>query len=315
VTAKSTWRELLRAALFENVGLKVLSLLCALGLYAYIHGAGDNAQRTFSVGVVVLRPPDSANRELLTQPPTEVGVTVRGSRTQLDDLHTDDLGSVRVDLRSGHESRVDLDPSMIPIPTGLTVEQIIPSSIEVRWDDVVVRPIPVQIARTGEPAAGFVVKSIAVVEPQTVQARGPRSVVDVMQFARAVPFDVTDKSEGTFQRPLALDKPPKLVTFDVESVIAKVEIARELIKKEYPRLKVEIVGVPRGTATPATVTVAVTGTPENVNAILPEGIVPRVEPKSAGLDTSVPGSAYLDVLVDLPKVKVEVRPARVLAKW
>jgi YbbR-like protein len=315
MSPKSAVRDAARGLLLDNLALKLLSLFGALCLYAFIHGAGDNAQRTFSVGVVVLRPPDSANRELLTQPPTEVGVTLRGSRTQLDDLHADDLGSLRLDLRNGHESRVDLDPSMVHVPTGLTVEQIIPASIEVRWDDVVVRPIPVQIARTGEPAAGFVVKGITVVEPQTVQARGPRSVVDVMQFARAVPFDVTGLSEGTFQRPLALDKPPKLVTYDLDSVIAKVEIARELVKKEYTKLKVEVVGVPRATATPPTVTVAITGTPEDVGAILPEAIVPRVEPKSAGFDTALPGSAYLDVLVDVPRVRVEVKPPKVLAKW
>src|SRR4029079_11089980 len=103
-------------------------------------------------------PPDSANRTLVTQLPTEVSVTLRGSRTQLDDLHTDDLGSLRLDLRDGRRPSIDPDASMFHVPPGLTVEQIIPSSIMLRWDDVISRPIQLQVARTGEPVAGFSVK-------------------------------------------------------------------------------------------------------------------------------------------------------------
>jgi hypothetical protein len=40
-----------------------------------------------------------------------------------------------------------------------------------------------------------------------------------------------------------------------------------------------------------------------------------VEPKAAGLDVTKPGNAYLDVLVDLPKVTVEVIPTKVFVQW
>ncbi len=323
MTTREGIRETLRAALLENVGLKVLSLLCALGFYAFVHGA-ENAQRTFEVSVVSIMPPESANRELLTQIPNEVAVTLRGTRTKLDDLRADDLGSLQLDLRKGRETRVDLDPSMFHVPASLTVEQIYPASIDLRWDDVVTRSIPVQIARAGDPAPGFTVKGAPAAEPRAVNARGPRSEVDVMQFARAAPFDVTGLTEGVYRRSLALDKPPKLVTYDVESIAATVEIARELLRKEFASKKVEVVGLARATTNPPVVTVRVTGTVEDVNALTPEAIVPRVEPRAAGVDTSQPGSAYLDVLVDVPHAKtkpeaqpptVEILPSKVLVKW
>jgi YbbR domain-containing protein len=321
MTAKDGWRDLVRGALLDNLGLKVLSLVVALGFYAFIHGA-ENAQRTFRVSVVSIMPPESQNRQIMVQVPTEVAVTLRGSRTHLDDLRADDLGSLQLDLRSGRETRVDLDPSMFHIPPNLTVEQIYPSSIELRWDDVVGRQIPIQISRTGDPAPGFTVKGVITVDPPVVNARGPRSVVDVMQFARAAPFDVSGLSEGTYRRPLALDKPPKLVSYDVETVTAALEIARELHNKEFPGLRVEVVGLPRATTSPPTVNVSIRGTAEDVSALYKEAIIPRVEPKTTGLDLSVPGSAYLDVLVDVPKPKVdgqppriEVNPSKVLVKW
>jgi YbbR domain-containing protein len=306
-------REALRSALLDNLGLKLLSFTFALALYAFIHGA-ENAQRTFSLSVVSIIPPEASNRQLMTQVPTEVAVTVRGSRTQLGDLRGDDLGTLQLDLRGGKLTHIDLDPSMFHVPAGLTVEQIYPPTIELRWDDVITRSIPVQVPRTGEVDVGFLVKGWIAVEPQTVKARGPRSVVDVMQFARTAPFDISGLAEGTYQRTLALDRPPKLVTYDVDSVVATVEIGRELASRTFDR-KVEVVGLPRAKTQPLTVLVKITGAPADVNALSPESIVPRVEPKAANVDTSQPGSAFLDVLVDVTRAKAEVNPPKVLVRW
>ncbi|WP_437810903.1 CdaR family protein [Sorangium sp. So ce1078] len=306
-------REALRSALFDNLGLKLLSITFALCLYAFIHGA-ENAQRTLMLRVVSILPPESSNRQLMTQVPDAVAVTVRGPRTQLDDLRTESLGTLRLDLRNGAVTHIDLESSMFHVPAGLVVEQIYPSTIELRWDDVGVRAIPVHVPRTGDAAQGFLVKGMISVEPPTVNARGPRSVVDVMQLARTAPFDISGLTEGTYQRQLALERPPKLVTYDVDSVMATLEIGRELATRTFDR-KVEVVGIPRATVSPAVVQVRITGTPEDVSAVNPDSIMARVEPKAAQLDLSQPGSDFLDVLVDVPRVTAEVNPAKVMVKW
>lgn len=306
-------REALRSALLDNLGLKLLSITFALCLYAFIHGA-ENAQRTLMLSVVSILPPESSNRQLMTQIPNEVAITVQGPRTQLDDLRAESLGTLRLDLRSGTVTRYDLEPSDFHVPAGLVVEQILPSTIELRWDDVVVRAIPVHVPRTGDAAQGFLVKGMISVEPPTVNARGPRSVVDVMQLARTAPFDISGLTEGTYQRQIALERPPKLVTYDVDSAMATLEIGRELATRTFDR-KVEVVGIPRATVTPAVVQVRITGTPEDVGAVNPDSIMARVELKAAHLDMSQPGSDFLDVLVDVPRVTAEVNPAKVMVKW
>lgn len=306
-------RGTLRSAFIENLGLKVVSIAVALGLYSFIHGA-ENFQRTLAVSVVSVMPPDSANRQLMTQLPTEVAVTLRGTRSQLDDLRAGDLGTLQIDLRNGSVTHLDLDTSMFHVPAGLIVEQIYPPTIDLRWDDVITRPIPVQVSRTGEVAPGFQVKGLIATDPASVTARGPQSIVEVIQYARTAPFDVTGLTEGTFQRSLALDRPPKLVTYEVDTVVATIEVTRELVSRTFDR-KVEVVGLPRARTTPPAVTVRITGTPEDVNAMTPEAIVPRVEPKAANVDATQPGSAYLDVLVDVVRVQAEVNPPKVLVKW
>src|SRR5689334_177890 len=130
-------------ALVENLGLKLLSFAFALGLYAFVHSAQD-AQRTLNVDVVATPPPESAHRVLLTPLPPFVRVTVRGPRSILDELKADDLGTFQLDLRSGKVDRIDFDPTSVHFPPGVRPEQVDPPSLSLRWEDQVIREIPVQ---------------------------------------------------------------------------------------------------------------------------------------------------------------------------
>ncbi len=258
MSTKGGLGERVRAALIENLWLKLLSLCCAVALYAFTHGP-ETAQRNFSVSVVSIMPPDAAKRQLIAQSSAEVGVTVRGPRTQIDELHSDDIGALRLDLRSGQDAKIDFDEKMFHTPAGLSVMQIYPPSIKVKFDDVIAKAVPVQVPRTGEPPPGYAVKGVIVSDPNEVVARGPRSVVDVIQVARAAPFDVTGLGQGVHTLKLPLDKAPNLVTYDVDQVTASVDITRQLMTKTFPRLKVEVIGLPRAATRPlATVSVAVT---------------------------------------------------------
>lgn len=305
-------RAWLRAALTENVGSKLLALALSLGLYAFIHGA-ENAQRTFTVSIVALVPPAGGPRQLMTKVPTEVAVTLRGSRTQLDNIRGDELGTVQIDLQSAISERVEIRADMINVPAGLKIEQIYPSSIDLTWEDIVERRLPVQVSRTGEAAQGFSVRGTPIVEPAEVTVRGPRSQVETMTFARADAFDVNGLTEGTYKRPLGLDRPPEYCSFDRRSVMATLEIVQRLVTKEFSGLRVEVVGMPKAVTVPSTVTLKVEGPTEEVEGIVQESILARVEPKD--LDTSQPGSAMLDVLIEVPRVKFSLMPRQVLVKW
>ena len=313
MSAGTSLRDKVRGYFFDNFWLKLFSLVVALGLYAFIHSA-ESAQRTVEVDVVVLPPPP--DRQLLTQLPTQVAVILRGPRSQLDALKRDEIGSLQIDLRSGRGSQINLDAGTLKLPTGVSVLQMYPAAVETRWDDIVQKEVQIQVARTGEPAQGLTVKGAVLVEPAQVTARGPRSTLNVMQLVRTVPFDVSGLPEGVHKRQLSLDRPPSLVTYQTDTVVATVEIARALVPRELPKLKVQVVGIVKATVQPATVTVRVTGTAEDVQAIDPDAVVARVEPKMAGLDITKPGNAYLEVLVDLPKVSsVEVIPDKVYVQW
>jgi len=302
--------ETLRAAFFENVNLKLISIGFTLVLYSLVHGAQD-AQRTVPVDLVLILPPETANRVLVSSIPPQVRVSLRGPRTTLDELHADDVGNLQVDVRAGQDRHVIFDKSGVHVPAGVAVEQIDPPGIDLQWDDLVTRDVPVQPTVTGTPASGFVVKSAPTSDPTNVRVRGPKGEVAVLQHVRADAFDVTGLTEGTYTRAVAVAGATGHLSYDVRSVTVTTQIARELAEKTFAKIPVVVVGVPKAKTTPADVDVRLSCPPDIVHALRPEQILPRVEEPGA----TPSGSESKPVFVTMEKCEVHVTPDVVVVRW
>lgn len=300
----------LRVSLMENLNLKLFSLGIALVLYSLVHGSQD-AQRSMLVDLVVLLPSETGNRILANQLPPQVRLTLRGPRAQLDELHSDDIGTLQVDVHSDTERRITLDPATVHVPPGVRVEQIDPPALSLVWEEQIVRDVPIQVSVVGTPAPGFVVKGAPLAEPTTVRVQGPKSDVLTLQHARADAFDVNGLTEGVYPRHLALDKPPGRVTFDTGNVLVTTEITREEVERPFPKLGVVVVGQPKAKTQPAEVDVRLVCPPEILRALRPEQVVPRVEERS----TAATGSESLPVIVEVDKCEAHVMPAAVIVRW
>lgn len=309
----------LRAALTDNLGLKALSLAFALGLFFYQKGQQDQQQRTVAVGVVMRLPPETSKRELMTPIPATVHVTLRGSTRAIDQLIQSGVAPVEIDLRDGQRESVTFEPSMFSLPPAVEITIIDPPSIALEWQDVVTRQIPLQAAITGKPAEGFVVKGEPEVDPREMTVRGPVGLVEVLQYVRLAPFDVSGLTEGTFRRPIAIDAPPNRVSYiGPRSATVTVTLARRVAEARFPKRTVEVVGVPNAVVTPRQVDVNVIGPPEVVRALRAEQVVPRVDlNKLEDFDPKAQthGSATLTVTVDVKDAEAEVQPPTVTVKW
>ncbi|MBL8744181.1 MAG: YbbR-like domain-containing protein [Myxococcales bacterium] len=313
MSAQGSGRSFLYDALFENLSLKVLSILCAIGFFVFIRGS-ERAELRFEVGVAHSDPPDSVRRILVKEPPTELSVTLRGPRAQLETLQRD-LGTLTLDFSTGYESVIEIKPAMIPnLPPGVEVVQVFPSRIDVRWDDVVSREIPVQLSVVGQPAEGHMISGAVSSVPQNVVATGPRTVVDLLQTARAAAFDISGASAGNEEQVLALDLPPQGVEYDAQSIRAFAHIVLEEKTVPFKAVRVEVVGAPNATTRPETVTVKVKGANAAVSGIEADQIVPRVE-LPADIDLKKHGSKMAKVLLSIEDVEVDIEPQEVLVKW
>ncbi|HNS99198.1 MAG TPA: CdaR family protein [Polyangiaceae bacterium] len=310
LTPQALWRAI-KPTFSRNLGLKAFSLACAITLYAFVHGAQD-AQRIMAVDLVVLLPPASQNRTLTTDLPTSIRVSLHGPRSIVGDLRSSDLGNMQLDLRMGRTGTIPLEPGMLRVPGGVTIDSIDPSTLDISWDDVVERPIQVQVPVTGAPAEGFVIKGRASAIPDTLLARGPSHVVGNLQVARVEPFDISGLSDGTHKRTLVVERPPPRVTYDVTHATATVEIIRKLRERVFSKVHVQIVGVARATALPSQVDVRVLGAPDFVSDLRSEQIVPRVTVREADVNKK---TAALPIELELDGVQVSFVPKTVVVKW
>jgi YbbR domain-containing protein len=307
----------LREAFTENVGLKALSLSLAVGLFAFLYGQQDEQQRTVPVAVVMRPPADDANRELMTQIPASIHVTLRGPARALDHLIQAGIPPVEIDLRQGHRQQVVFDPRMFQIAPDARITIIDPPSIDLEWEDVISRQIPVQASIAGQPASGYIVKGEPEVDPANLTARGPTSLVEVMQFARLSPFDVSGLSEGSHRRRIAIDAPPSRVRFiGPSSAAVTVVIARRLSEARFENRPVEVVGVVGANAVPRTVDVTVLGPPEIVRALKAEQVVPRADLTAIPeLNLTRHGTAVVKLSVELVRAEAEIQPPSVNVRW
>jgi YbbR domain-containing protein len=302
--------QFLRAAFTENLNLKFLSLAFALVLYSVVHDAQD-AKRTVEVKVDFRDPPESADRVRATPIPPHLRVTLRGPRAMLNDLNSDNMSSVKIDLRAGTESRVVFEPGMVTVPPGVKVEQIEPAAIDLVWEDRIQRDVPIQCSVAGTPSPGFVVKGLPAPDPSNVRVRGPKSEVVVLQHVRADPFDVNGLTEGRHTRPLALDRPRGRVTYEVPSVTVTVDIAREMTERPFTKIPVAVVGPGKAKTQPAEVDVRLTCPPDLARALRTEQIVPRVEVETKDEH----GIAHAPVLFNVDGCEAVVTPKSVIVRW
>jgi hypothetical protein len=299
----------LRSAAAQNLSLKLLAFGSSLLLYSWVHGSQE-AQRTLNLNVDTAMP-DKPSRVLTTPIPPTIRVTVRGPKSTLDSLRTEDIPSVLLDIRKGSESRVTIDPSMIPAPPGLKVEQIDPPAIDLVWEDVIGRDIPVEVGVVSAPAPGYVLKAGPNTEPTVVRATGPKSEVMVIQRVRAEAFDLAGLTEGTYTRQLAIDRPHGRVAYDAQSVSATVEVGREVAERLFPRMPLEVIGRAGARAHPADVDVRLTCPPEVVRALRVEQIVPRVQVTGAAEH----GSDAPSVQLSVDQCDAHVIPSNVVVRW
>jgi YbbR domain-containing protein len=249
--------------------------------------------------------------------PADVHVTVRGPRRTVEELIEAGVPPITLDLRDGATERINFEPDQFAFPPDLEVKIIDPANIELRWEDVIERRIPVQSSLTGSVARGFETGTVTV-DPDHIMVRGPRSVLEAMQHVSLAAFDVTGLSAGTYSRPIAMDPPPSRVRYlSIPNATVSVEVRRRVIPLKFPERKVEVLGPPGAVTKPRVVEVTVTGPPEVVNGLRADQVIPRVDFKAANIDTNEQqhGTAALPVSVDVANAHAEVQPPTVLVRW
>ena len=213
----------------ENLGLKLLAMALAIGLWLSV--AGETViERGFEVPVGFQNVP--ADLQVAGDPTDTVHVRVRGPMSIVNRLALGDVVAV-LDLageRPGERRLFDMFADRVRTPFGVEVIQVIPATITAALERAgAPRTVPVVPDIEGQPAEGFAVGRISTV-PESVEIVGPTSLLDSVVEAITEPVLIEGSSErvqslvtiGVSDRVLRLQTPSS-AEVTVEIVPAPVE--------------------------------------------------------------------------------------------
>lgn len=260
------------AQLFSHLGLKALAFVLALLLWFSVAGQ-EQAERALRVPLEFQNIPPQL--ELIGEPQSFVDVRVRGAAGSLGQLRTGDLIAI-VDLAGARAGRrmFHLTPEDISAPTGVRVQQVLPATLALTFENSQVKTVPVVPATDGEPAPGYVVSRI-VATPASVDVIGPESVVRQLTEATTEPIDLRNAT-APVRDTVTIGLPDPAVRLLVpRSAVVTVDIEPAPVTRTVSGVPVILRNLKRGLrarVTPRTASVLARGTRATVSALRAEQV-------------------------------------------
>jgi len=174
--------------LFRNFGLKLVSLLLAIGLWMVV-ARDPIAEVEMKVPIEFHNLPE--NLEVDSASFTEAQIRVRGPERVIHRLQTADVRA-EIDLASVRpgERTFDLTGRQVHVPQDLEVVQIIPGQFHLSFDNRETRTVEIRPRVTGTFASGMRVAQV-IADPATIMITGPQRRVDAVEAAVTDPMDVS----------------------------------------------------------------------------------------------------------------------------
>jgi len=301
---KAAWEKLIFWA-SSDLGLKLFSLLFALGLWLFVNAGQKPTEKSFMVPVEFRNLP--ADLMTVNPAPGQVEVRLAGPPALLSTLDPDYL-KVVLDLDGARPgtSTFRLSADFFNPPRGVRVTRINPAVVNLRLETKAERSLPVTVRVGPKPPAGQKITRMDPM-PDTVKVRGPANVVNRMTSVETVPLDL-EGAKGQFTRELRLSAADESLSFMPDRVTVAVALEEEMMTREFGRVDVSAKNLSgKYTVTPRQAQVKLSG-PKRILGEL------KLGPEQVYLDLKglKPGNHSVPLSFNLPReVKVlEQKPER-----
>jgi YbbR domain-containing protein len=187
-------REFTRRHVLHNLGLKVISLVLATGLW-WLISSEPPSEAAVKVPIVFLNMPNELEISSETIPSAEI--RVRGPERLVRRLEPS-MVHAEIDLSGMKpgERTFDLTANQISLPDKLEPVQIVPSQVHLVFDTRARRRVPVRPRWVGTFASGYRVAQVEA-DPPMVEVIGPRKAVETIESAITDPIDITGLTDRT----------------------------------------------------------------------------------------------------------------------
>lgn len=200
-------KHILRKVFLEDWVMKLVALGITLALWLGVTGL--STPTTELIRNVPLNLRFSSEVEVTGSELQQVDIIVSGDKRRVSQLNRGDL-VVSVDLTemATGEQVVNLTPEnvMLPLPTGIKLDEILPGTTTIKLEPVVEKEIPVRVETYGELPEGFEVYSQTVV-PETVKVRGPASYIQSLDSLTTERIDIANRRSDFTAQTVQLNRP------------------------------------------------------------------------------------------------------------
>ena len=213
----------LRSILFDNWGIKLVSLIFSLTLWFYVTSKGKTE-------ITLTAPLELRN---IPQGMTVVGdvtgfvdVRVQGQERLLRDIMIGKKvnGILDLSMTKAGENVVRISPDDIRRPSGVAVSYISPSMIKVKLERLMRRTYKLKPFLHGAPAPGYRIANITVAPPK-ITVEGPASAMTAFVELQTMPIDIQGAKENVTVEP-KIDYQGQPVKLLEENISVRISIER-----------------------------------------------------------------------------------------
>jgi YbbR domain-containing protein len=173
----------------HNLGLKLLSLLLATGLWFMISPDEQPAEVAVRAPIVFQNVPPSI--EISTETIPEAQIRVRGPERIIRQLRINDVhAEIELSDAKPGERTYDLTSQQVRHPRELAIVQVVPSQLHLAFDTRLTREVEVHARVTGNFADGEQISKVDV-DPAKITITGPRHHVERVESATTDPVDAS----------------------------------------------------------------------------------------------------------------------------
>jgi YbbR-like protein len=211
----------MRTWLLDNLGLKVLSVVLAVFLWAVVVGE-QKVDVTMNVPLEIkgLR----RNLVVVNEPTDTLEVRVRGPKTLVSTMSPAEIvmEGLTTNLSDG-ENLIAIRPEMVHVPRGIEVVDVTPRRVRVVLDALVEREVEVNPRVEGSLPKGYVLKRVSS-NPASVRMTGPRNDLQRLTRVYTLPINLDGHSASFTARALLEPVGRQVRVTDDTPIIVAVEI-------------------------------------------------------------------------------------------
>jgi YbbR domain-containing protein len=212
-----------RKLLFDNWGIKLVSLGLSLTLWFYVTSKGKT-EMTLTVPLELRNIPQGMT--VVGDVAGSLEVRVQGQERVLRDISIGKkvIGILDLSMTKVGENTVRISPDDIRRPAGITVTYMSLSEIKVKLEPLVRKILGLKPVLHGAPAAGYRLAGITVTPPK-ITVEGPASMMSSLVILQTMPIDVQGTQESVTVEP-KIDYQGQSVKILDKSIVVRVNVER-----------------------------------------------------------------------------------------